>query len=105
MALLPHVEQALVVYMQDCTIAGQPRTRRRYSPYDNCRLPTMPPGSCLYQDKGFQRFFLPGMTIFGTKKTLPGGELTPPEKETNRRISCIRIRIEHAIGGVKHAES
>ena len=35
------------------------------------------------------------------KKTPPGGELTPPEKATNRRISSIRIRIEHAIGGVK----
>jgi hypothetical protein len=59
------------------------------------------PGSCLYQDKGFQGFFLPGVTIVQPKKTPPGGELTPPEKETNRRISSIRIRIEHAIGGVK----
>jgi hypothetical protein len=31
----------------------------------------------------------------------PGGELTPPEKAANRAISSIRIRIEHAIGGVK----
>jgi hypothetical protein len=62
---------------------------------------TLPPGSCLYQDKGFQGFFLPGITIFQPKKTPRGGELTPLEKETNRRISSIRIRIEHAIGGVK----
>jgi DDE superfamily endonuclease len=62
---------------------------------------TLPPGSCLYQDKGFQGFFLPGITIFQPKKTPPGGELTPPEKATNRRISSIRMRIEHAIGGVK----
>jgi hypothetical protein len=62
---------------------------------------TLPPGSCLYQDKGFQGFFLSGIAIFQPKKTPPGGELTPPEKETNRRISSIRIRIEHAIGGVK----
>ena len=62
---------------------------------------TLPPGSCLYQDKGFQGFFLNGVTIFQPKKTPRGGELTPPEKETNRRISSIRIRIEHAIGGVK----
>ncbi len=27
--------------------------------------------------------------------------ITPPEKATNRRISSIRIRIEHAMGGVK----
>jgi hypothetical protein len=24
---------------------------------------TLPPGSCLYQDKGFQGFYLPGITI------------------------------------------
>ena len=40
-ALLPHFEQALVTYMQDRTIAGQPRTSRRYRAYDHCPLPTM----------------------------------------------------------------
>jgi DDE superfamily endonuclease len=64
---------------------------------------TFPPGSSLYQDKGFQGFFLPGITIVQPKKKPPGGELIPPEQETNRRISSIRIRIEHAIGGVKRA--
>jgi hypothetical protein len=62
---------------------------------------TLPPGSPLYQDQGFQGFFLPGITIVQPKKKTPGGELTPPEQATNRRISSIRIRIEHAIGGVK----
>jgi DDE superfamily endonuclease len=62
---------------------------------------TLPPGSCLYQDKGFQGFFQTGITIFQPQKTPRGGELTPPEKATNRRISSTRIRIEHAIGGVK----
>ena len=41
MALLPHFEQALVAYMQDRTIDGQPRTSRRYRTYDTCPLPTM----------------------------------------------------------------
>ena len=41
MALLPHFEQALVTYMQDRTIDGQPRTSRRYTTYDTCPLPTM----------------------------------------------------------------
>jgi hypothetical protein len=40
-ALLPHFERALVVYLQDRTIDGQPRTSRRYSAYDNCPLPTV----------------------------------------------------------------
>ena len=35
------------------------------------------------------------------KKKPRGGERTPLEKAINRRISSIRIRIEHAIGGVK----
>jgi DDE superfamily endonuclease len=59
---------------------------------------TLPPGSCLYQDKGFQGFFLQDVTIIQPKKKPLGGDLTPPEKATNRRISSIRIRIEHAIG-------
>jgi DDE superfamily endonuclease len=62
---------------------------------------TLPPGSCLYQDTGFQGFLLAGVTMFQPKKKPRGGELTPPEKATNRRISSIRIRVEHAIGGVK----
>jgi hypothetical protein len=62
---------------------------------------TLPPGSCLYQDMGFQGFVLAGVTIVQPQKKPRGGELTPPEKATNRRISSIRIRIEHAIGGVK----
>lgn len=61
----------------------------------------LPPGSCLFQEKGFQGCYLPGITIFQPKKTPPGGELTLPEKANNRRISSIRIRIEHAMGGVK----
>jgi hypothetical protein len=62
---------------------------------------TLPVGSCLYQDLGFQGVLLDGVTIVQPKKKPPGGELTPPEKAANRAISSIRIRIEHAIGGVK----
>jgi DDE superfamily endonuclease len=62
---------------------------------------TLPPGSCLDQAKGLQGGYLPGITIFQPQKTPRGGDLTPPEKATNRRIASIRIRIEHAIGGVK----
>jgi DDE superfamily endonuclease len=61
----------------------------------------LPPGSGLYQDMGFQGFFLAGVTLMQPKKKPRGGELTPPEKANNGRISSSRIRIEHAIGGVK----
>jgi hypothetical protein len=62
---------------------------------------SLPDGSCLYQDMGFQGFILNGISIVQPKKKPRGDELTPPEKATNRRISSIRIRVEHAIGGVK----
>jgi hypothetical protein len=41
MALLPNFEHALVAYMQDRTIDGQPRTSRRYSTYGTCPLLTI----------------------------------------------------------------
>jgi DDE superfamily endonuclease len=63
----------------------------------------LPHGRCLSQDMGCQGFILNGITIVQPKKKPPGSELTPPEKATNRRISSIRIRIEHAIGGVKRS--
>ena len=40
-ALLSPFEHALAVYLQDRTIEGQPRTSRRYSPYETSPLPTM----------------------------------------------------------------
>jgi hypothetical protein len=49
---------------------------------------TLPAGSCLYQDKGFQGFVLPGITIVQPQKTPRGGELTPPEQAMNRRHTC-----------------
>jgi DDE superfamily endonuclease len=62
---------------------------------------TLPHGSCLYQDMGFQGYMRDGITSVQPKNKPRGGELTPPEKAANRTISSIRIRIEHAIGGVK----
>lgn len=40
-ALLPPFAHAFEAYLRDRTIDGQPRTSRRYSPYDTCALPTM----------------------------------------------------------------
>src|SRR5262245_46212550 len=42
-----------------------------------------------------------GTTIVQPPKKPRGGDLTPPEQAANRQISSIRMRIEHAIGGVK----
>jgi hypothetical protein len=62
---------------------------------------TLPTGSILYQDTGFQGFSLPGVQIMQPKKKPRNGTLTPQEKEENRRISSVRVRIEHVIGDIK----
>lgn len=62
---------------------------------------TLPPGSVLYQDTGFQGFSLPDVTIVQPKKKPRNGELTAEDKAANRQVSGIRIRVEHAICGVK----
>jgi hypothetical protein len=61
----------------------------------------VPQGSTLSQDTGFQGFVLPDINIIQPKKKPKGRELTDEEKENNRKIASIRIRVEHAISGVK----
>ena len=60
-----------------------------------------PPGSVLYQDTGFQGFTCPDVKIIQPKKKPKSRDLTPQEKAKNREISSIRIRVEHAIAGIK----
>ena len=60
-----------------------------------------PPGSVLYQDTGFQGFSVPDVKIIQPKKKPKGQDLTPEEKAYNRNISSIRVRVEHAIAGIK----
>ena len=61
----------------------------------------LPPGSTLYQDTGFQGFAPPNINIIQPKKKPKGRERTDEEKENNRKIASIRIRIEHVISGIK----
>jgi hypothetical protein len=61
----------------------------------------LPPESTLVQDTGFQGFALDGVAILQPKKKPRGKELTEIEKDVNQWLSSLRIRIEHAIGGVK----
>ena len=60
-----------------------------------------PRGSILYQDSGFQGFTCPDVKIIQPEKKPKGRHLTVEEKAKNREISSIRIRVEHAIGGIK----
>ena len=61
----------------------------------------LPDGSILGQDTGFQGYALANVTMIQPMKKPRGKDLTPEQKENNRQISSLRIRVEHAIGGVK----
>ncbi|MFQ5852996.1 MAG: transposase family protein [Candidatus Binatia bacterium] len=63
----------------------------------------VPEGSVLAQDAGFQGFRLEGVAILQPTKKPRGGELSYAEKLRNRLIASLRVRIEHAIGGVKRS--
>ncbi len=62
---------------------------------------TVPEGTYVYQDTGFQGWTCDGAQIMQPKKKPRGGVLTDEEKTKNREISSVRIRIEHVIGSVK----
>jgi len=64
-------------------------------------LYTLPEGTILSQDTGFQGFSLDNVTILQPKKKPYKAELSEAEKEANSLISRFRICVEHAIGGVK----
>lgn len=60
-----------------------------------------PKGSRLGQDTGFQGFDGGDAEIIQPVKKPKGRNLTEEEKAGNKKVSGIRIRIEHAISGVK----
>ena len=62
---------------------------------------TLPDGSKLLQDTGFQGFTLDNVAILQPKKKPKGKPLSDLDKLTNSWLSSLRVRIEHAIGGVK----
>lgn len=61
----------------------------------------LPAGSCLGQDTGFQGFTVEEVTILQPKKKPKGQPLSDLDKHINTWISAFRVRVEHAIGGVK----
>jgi hypothetical protein len=60
-----------------------------------------PKGSKLWKDTDFQGYEPAGVTTLQPKKKPKGGKLSPAEKEANRRVSKVRVRVEHSIAGVK----
>jgi hypothetical protein len=62
---------------------------------------TVPVGSDLYRDSGFQGHEMPGVNIHQPKKKPRGGELSVVDKVQNRLVSSVRVVVEHVITGVK----
>jgi len=60
-----------------------------------------PSGCKLYQDTGFQGYKPEKIEVLQPKKKPKGFCLTDAEKQRNRNISSMRIRVEHSIGSVK----
>lgn len=52
-------------------------------------------------DLGFLGLQIFNMLIYMPKRKPRGGELTNQEKEVNQAISSVRVRVEHAIAGIK----
>ncbi len=61
----------------------------------------LPEGSKLCQDTGFQGFTLENVAILQPKKKPKGKSLSDLDKSVNQWHSSLRVRVEHAIGGVK----
>lgn len=62
---------------------------------------SLPEGSELYRDVGFQGHQIEGTTIHQPTKKPRGGQLSDEQKQANRLISSVRVIIEHIIAGVK----
>lgn len=95
------------IYFLSATCEGK-KHDKKIADEEEYRFPS---GSTLYQDTGFQGY-TPGLIpsscapascvqIQQPKKKPRGGELSAEEKEVNRQISAVRIRVEHALNGVK----
>jgi hypothetical protein len=64
---------------------------------------TYPPGTTLYKDAGFQGYEPQVQKTCQAKKKPRGRPLTEAEKGANRKLARIRVRVEHAIAGVKRS--
>ena len=85
-----------VIFVSD-TVEGKRHDKRLADETDY----TLPTGSRLAQDTGFQGFTLEQVTILQPKKKPKHQELSEFDQLKNGWLSSLRTRIEHAIGGVK----
>jgi hypothetical protein len=71
---------------------------KRIADFANYQLPE---GSVLLQDLGFQAFTVAEVEVVEPVKKPRGGELSDEHKKQNKAHAARRVRMEHAISGVK----
>src|SRR5690348_2992346 len=74
------------------------------------RWPTRKPsptrrGRCCTRTPGFRGTSQRSRKLARRKKKPPGGELRPGEKRTNRKLARVRVKVEHALAGVKRCRA
>ena len=82
----------------------QPGTRHDYALLKDWPCPSrLPPGVVIWTDNGFQgmKTDYPQLSVIQPQKKPKGQPLDPLDRFLNRQRARIRIRVEHAIGGVK----
>jgi hypothetical protein len=91
------IDQTLQILYLSPTYPGTVHDKRMAdeSPYP------LPDQSFLWQDLGFLAYELGGVTTLTPHRKPKGGALTPEQKQENRAISSVRVRIEHVNSSVK----
>ena len=63
-----------------------------------------PDGSTLYQDTGYHGYMPPGISqLLQPRKKKRHQPRSEEDKAYNREVSCTRVRVEHASGGIKRS--
>ena len=91
------IDETCQIRFLSATVAGKKHDKKLA---DETKY-ALPEGSRLVQDTGFQGFQLDQVLILQPKKRFRGQTLTPLDKHCNHWIASLRLRVEHAIGGVK----
>jgi hypothetical protein len=91
------IDRELTILLLSDTYAGSVHDKRMADdhPY------LLPENSWLLQDLGFLAFELPGGETLTPFKKPKGATLTQAQKDYNRQLAALRIRIEHVISSVK----
>lgn len=98
-----HTVKNAVIMTASCLILFVSQTVSRKT-HDKRMADTMysfPIPCFLYQDTGYQEYAPEKATVIQPIKKRKEKELSEEQKEFNKKVSSIRVRVEHAIGDAK----